>query len=102
MMALHDCAHRKRNCDALLPVAVVQAFHELVLDQVLIDELARPHDHREVDAGFAKRVISDEQFELSYSTWNGPHDVSCHVACNPFDVIEVTVVIDANVHEHSE
>ncbi|MGH8639996.1 MAG: hypothetical protein ACREUZ_22960, partial [Burkholderiales bacterium] len=59
--------------------ARMQPLHELVLDQVLVNELLRAEDYREIDARIAERTIANEWLELRHSTSNPTHDVYADV-----------------------
>ena len=47
--------------DARLAIALLQSFHELVLNEVLVDKLSTAQDHGEHDAPLAESAVADER-----------------------------------------
>jgi hypothetical protein len=57
---------RKRNFDPFLAVTLMQAFHKLMPEEMLVSEFLTAQNHVEIDAEVGKGMETDEGFKVRH------------------------------------
>ena len=92
-------ADGERYGDALGLIALVQALDEFVLDNILVRELFRPQNDREIDRGVAEGVVAGEGLEITDPAGNFLHDLPGHLDGRFFDLFQVALIGNAHLHQ---